>query len=774
MQEELLQFKLQKVWTLVDLPYGKKAIGTKWVFQNKKDESGIVIRNKARLVAQGHTQEEYDKVFALVARIEAIRLLLAYAPLKDLVVYQKDVKSAFLYGKIEEEVYVCQPQGFEDPDFPDKVYKVEKALYRLHHAPRAWYETLSMYLLDNGFHRGKIDKTKELCNAFEKMMHEKFQMSSMGELTFFLGLQVKQKQDGIFISQDKYVAEILKKYDFSEVKNESTPMETQKPLLKDDDAEEVDIHIYRSMIGSLMYLTSSRLILCLQCVYVQAYTDSDYAGASLDRKSTTGGCQLLGCRLISWQCKKQTMVVNSTTEAEYVKIVNEEAQLQALLDEKKVIITESTIRRDLQLEDAKGVDCLPNAAIFEQLTLMGYEKLSEKLTFYKAFFSPQWKFLIHTILQCISAKTIAWNEFSSTMASSIICLATNQKFNFSKYIFGNMVKNLDSVTKFLMYPRKRLFRKSYTIISNNDGTSSRGNGCRTKRKDTELHQTSVPTSVEDEAVNEEMDDNLERVATTATSLDVEQDRGNISKAQSKATPNKPGSQGTSLGGGPRFSARVESSEDEGLGEANASKQGRITDIDANQDIYLVNVHKDKDIFGVNDDDVIVEDAEMLFDFVDDLRELKSVKPKTATTVTAASSRPKAKGIVIHDDGDKVTIDAIPLSSKSLTIFDYKIYQEGKKSYFHIFKADGNSQIYLTFSKMLKNFNSEDLEVIWRLVKDRFENVMPVNHMDRFLFHNLKAIFKHHVEYNVWKNQQGLVKMKNWKLYDSCRVHYVIM
>ncbi|GJT37379.1 putative ribonuclease H-like domain-containing protein [Tanacetum coccineum] len=154
MQDELLQFKLQKVWTLVDLPYGKRAIGTKWVYRNKKDERGIVVRNKARLVAQGYTQEEgidYDEVFAPVARIEAIRLFLAYASFMNFVVYQMDVKSAFLYGKIEEEVYVCQPPGFEDPEFPDRVYKVEKALYGLHQAPRAWYETLSTYLLENGF-----------------------------------------------------------------------------------------------------------------------------------------------------------------------------------------------------------------------------------------------------------------------------------------------------------------------------------------------------------------------------------------------------------------------------------------------------------------------------------------------------------------------------------------------------------------------------------------------------------------------------------------------
>ncbi|GJY37201.1 putative ribonuclease H-like domain-containing protein [Tanacetum coccineum] len=240
---------------------------------NKKDERGIVIRNKARLVAQGYTQEEgidYDEVFAPVARIKAIRLFLAYASFMGFMVYQMDVKSAFLYGQIEEEVYVCQPLGFEDPDYPDKVYKVVKALYGLHQAPRAWYETLAKYLLDNGFHRGKIDQTlfikkqkgdillvqvyvddiifgstkKELCLEFEKLMHDKFQMSSMGELTFFLGLQVKQKEDGIFISQDKYVTDILKKFGFQDVRTASTPMDTEKPLLKDSDGDDVDVHLY--------------------------------------------------------------------------------------------------------------------------------------------------------------------------------------------------------------------------------------------------------------------------------------------------------------------------------------------------------------------------------------------------------------------------------------------------------------------------------------------------------------------------------------------------
>ncbi|GJX38664.1 hypothetical protein Tco_0251967 [Tanacetum coccineum] len=228
MQEELLQFQIQNVWVLVDCPKGVRPIGTKWVLKNKKDERGIVIRNKARLVAQGYTQEEgidYEEVFAPVARIEAIRLFLAYASYMGFTVYQMDVKSAFLYGTIDEEVYVMQPPGFEDPEFPDKVYRVEKAMYGLHQAPRAWYGTLSKYLLANGFQRGTIDQTLE----FEALMHDKFKMSAMGKLTFFLGLQVLQKNDGIFISQDKYVGDILNKFGYTDVRTAKTPMDKENP-----------------------------------------------------------------------------------------------------------------------------------------------------------------------------------------------------------------------------------------------------------------------------------------------------------------------------------------------------------------------------------------------------------------------------------------------------------------------------------------------------------------------------------------------------------------
>nr|GEW01418.1 copia protein [Tanacetum cinerariifolium] len=406
--EELLQFKMQKVWVLVDLPHRKRAISTKW-------------------------EEEIDseEVFAPVARIEAIRLFLAYASFMGFMVYQMDVKSAFLYGTIEEEVYVCQPLRFEHLDYPDRVYKVVKALYGLHQAPRAWYETLANYLLENGFQRGKIDQTlfikrqkddillvqiyvddiifgltnKDLCKAFEKLMKDKFQISLMRELTFFLGLQVKQKKYEIFISQDKYVVKILRKFGLTDGKSASTSIDIEKPLLQDPDG----VNTPRC--------DEDNLELMELMVFLLPSDEKGRVKTSVDMKK-----------------------------------VNDVMRLQALVDKKKVIITESTIRDALRLDDAEGIECLPNEEIFTELSRTGYEKPSAKLTFYKAFFSCQWKFLIHTILQCMSAKRTSWNKFSSSMASAVICLSTGRKFNFSKYIFDSLVRNVDSSTKFYMYP----------------------------------------------------------------------------------------------------------------------------------------------------------------------------------------------------------------------------------------------------------------------------------------------------------------------------------
>ncbi|GJR58728.1 putative ribonuclease H-like domain-containing protein [Tanacetum coccineum] len=264
-QEELLQFQLRKIWTLVNLPNGRGPLEQNRSLETKKDERGIVVRNKARLVAQGYTQEEgidYDEVFAPVAKIEAIRLFLAYASFMGFIMYQMDVKSAFLY---------------------------EKALYGLHQAPRAWYETLSTYLIENGFRRGTIDKTlfikKDKGDILLVQVYVDDIIFGSTKKSLYDKFEVQQKKDGIFIRQDKYVAGVLNKFDFATVKTASTPMEPNKALIKDEKADNVD-RIFRYLKGQpklgLWYPKDSPFDL-------EDFYDSDYVGASLDRKSTTGG-----------------------------------------------------------------------------------------------------------------------------------------------------------------------------------------------------------------------------------------------------------------------------------------------------------------------------------------------------------------------------------------------------------------------------------------------------------------------------------------------------
>ncbi|GJX78598.1 putative ribonuclease H-like domain-containing protein [Tanacetum coccineum] len=433
MQEELLQFQIQKVWTLVNPPNGKRAIGTKWVFRNKNDKSRIAVRNKERLVAQGF------------------------------IVYQIDVKSTFLYGTIEEEVYVCQPPSFEDPQSPDKVY-VDDIIFG--------------------------STKKSLCDEFEGLMHKRFQMSSMGGLTFFLGLQVQQKKDEIFISQDKYMAEVLKKFDFATMKTTSTPMEPNKALLKDEEADSVDVYLYKSMIGSLMYLTTSRpdiMFAVCACARdspfnLEIFSDSDYAGASLDRKSTTRGCQFLGKRLISWQCKKQTIVANSTTEAEYVAAAN-------------------CCRQVLWIQN--------------QMLDYGFYIMNTKI--------------------------YIDNE-------STICIMKNPVFHSkTKHIEIRHHFIRDSYGK-------KLIQVIKIHIDHNvaDHLTKAFDVSRTTIRTTVISQSSGPINhVADETVYKEWEDRIERAATTASSLDAKQDSGNINRTQSMATLNESFPQGTDSGSGPR-------------------------------------------------------------------------------------------------------------------------------------------------------------------------------------------------------------------------------
>nr|GEX04019.1 putative ribonuclease H-like domain-containing protein [Tanacetum cinerariifolium] len=486
---------------------------------------GDCCLKKARLVAQGHRHEEvidYDEAFAPVARIEAIRLFLAFASYMGFMVYQMDVKSAFLYGRINEEVYLTQPKGFVDPQHPKKVYKVFKALYGLHQAPRAWYATLSTFLLKHGYRRGTIDKTlflkknnrdiimvqvyvddiifgstkKAWCDEFEALMKGEFQMSVMGELTFFLGLQVQQRPDGIFINQDKYVQDIMNKCNLRSVRMATTPYEATMPKSKNEYDSPVNVHLYRSMISSLMYLTTSRpdiMFVASACsrnqvtpttlnleavkkifkylkgqsklglwypkespLVLEAYSDSDYAGANKDRKSTTGGCQFLGRRLISWQYKKQTIVATSSTEAEYVTAANYCGQpngSRRWISALQVLYMDQSNSFGLPLRsDDDGIADLPIAEIYSGMDNLGYVT-EGKLTFFKNKFLPQWRFLVHTILHCLCTKSGSWDQFGSPIVVTLIFLSDRRRFNWSSYIFKGMVSIIGNAKKFLMYPR---------------------------------------------------------------------------------------------------------------------------------------------------------------------------------------------------------------------------------------------------------------------------------------------------------------------------------
>nr|GEV26302.1 retrovirus-related Pol polyprotein from transposon TNT 1-94 [Tanacetum cinerariifolium] len=887
MMEELLQFKLQEVWTLVDLSYGKRAIGTKWVFRNKNNERGVLIRNKARLVAQEHTQEEgidYDEVFAPIARIEAIRLFLAYASFKDFMVYQMDFKSAFLYRKIKEEVYVCQPLGFEDLDFLDKVYKVEKALYGLHQAPKAWYETLSTYLLDNGFHRGKIEKTLFIRRHKDDILL----------VQVYVDVYFTEKQDGIFISQDTYVAEIIKKYGFLEVKNSSTPIETQKPLLKDEDGDETDVHMYRLMIGSLMYLTSLR-------PDIMFTVGKDFSGRVTPLFPT--------------------MMVQAQEEID--EAVNEE--MDDSLERAATTATSLDVEQDKEeiLPPQKRACFLSssstNFSAPPHLFETGESSHVTRLERYEE--------QIKTILNHLDELPL---EHIKKMEDNI------EGLGFLKPLYLNMINAQDIKHMIAPTPPRDTEPpvKSPIPLFPLVGSSS------------PVRSTTLPPEMAPKRTSTSAAPAMTQAAIRNLVVD-----SVVGTLEGVTTSNGFVSQETSSGGGPRcqetmgdaaaqtslkkrvkklekkqrsrtpklkrlykvgLSTRVEPSEDKGLGEEDTSKQGSIDDIDANIDIYYVNVYTDKDIFGVNDDEVKdkgkdkmvepehvkkfskkvqlmldeelafklqaeeeeeriargnaqhikdvniawddvqakidadyelaqrlqaeeqeeltdTEKAKLFMQFLKKHRKFfatKRAKEKRIRPPTKAQQRSimnfrtelveeslkkagaeitqegslKRKGDdleqersrkqkvendkeskelkkcfeIIPDNGDDVTIDATPLFSKSPIIVDYKIYQEGKKSLLQIFRADGNSQIYLTFSKMLKIFNREDLEVLWRLVKDRFKKVKPVNHLDSFLLHNLKTMFEHYVGDNVWKNQQVLAKVKNWKLYDSYGVHCVTM
>jgi hypothetical protein len=389
MNDELDQIEKNNMWEKVHRPEGKNIIGSKWIFKNKLNEQGQVVRNKARLVCKGYSQIEgldFDETFAPVARLEAIIIFLSYACHKRFKFYQMDVKSSFINGDLNEEVYMEKLEGFELSNNPDLVCKMKKDLYGLKQAPRAWYHRLDTYLKDKGFKRVTIDNNLYIktegddllivlvyvddiifrCNKdslvkwFSYAMESEFEISIIGELSFFIGLQITQRSEGMFISQEKYLREMLKRFQMEDSKPVGTPMVTGCKLRKDDDSPDVDQSSYRSMIGSLLYITASRPnimhavgmvgryqstpkqshLLVVKRIFrylketityglwyprnqkfqLTAYLDVDWENCVDERKSTSGGAFFLGDSLAAWLSKKQSFISLSTTEAEYIVV----------------------------------------------------------------------------------------------------------------------------------------------------------------------------------------------------------------------------------------------------------------------------------------------------------------------------------------------------------------------------------------------------------------------------------------------------------------------
>nr|GEU72419.1 hypothetical protein [Tanacetum cinerariifolium] len=555
---------------------------------------------------------DYEEVFAPVARIEVIRLFLAYASFMSFMVYQMDVKSTFLYGTIEEEVYICQPLRFEDPDHPNKVYKVVKALYGLHQAPRAY-----------------------LCKSFEKLMKDKFQMSSVRELTFFLGLHVKQKKDGIFISQDKYVAEILRKFRLTEGKSASTLIDTEKPLLKDPDGEDVDVHTYKSMIGFLMYLTSSRpdimfaICACDLPFDLVAYSDSDHAGASLDRKSTTGGCQFLGYRLISWKYKKQTVVATSSTEAEYVAAASCCAQGRMIddLDKDDAVALMDDKEEDKKEEEAKVV---------KDDQAQGRQAESQA-KIYKIDMDHASKVL----------KVVTAVSEIVTAASTIIFAAEPQVL--AATITDALVKVAAASTR--------------------------------RRKGVIMVEEPKPLKKKQQV---EMDEEYVRKLHAELNKDIDWEVAiEHVKKKAKEDPAMQRYQGMSYDDiCPIFEAKF------------------------NSNIAFLLKTKEQ----------MEEEESRALQSINETPAQKAAKRRKLNEEVEDLKRHLE---IVPDKDDDVYTEATPLARK-VPVVDYEIINLNNKPYYKIIRADGTHQLYVSFLTLLKNFDREDLESLWSLVKERMK------------------------------------------------------
>nr|GEW17605.1 hypothetical protein [Tanacetum cinerariifolium] len=811
-----LTFRIHK-----DHPKRVRPIGTKWVLKNKKDERGIVIRNKARLVAQGHTQEEgidYEEVFAPVARIEAIRLFLAYASFMGFTVYQIDVKSAFLYGTIDEEVYVMQPSGFQDPEFP-----------------------------------------------------------------------VLQKKDGIFLSQDKYVGDILKKFGYSDIRSANTPIDKENPWGKDRTGKDVDFHLYRSMIGSLMYLTASRpdiMFVVCACARHQvtpkechlyavkrnfrylkghpklgiwypkdspfdlvAYSDSDYGGATQDRKSTTRGCQFLGQRLISWQCKKQIIVATPTTEAEYVAAASGYGQVlwiqNQLLDygyhfirdcfEKKLISVDH-IHTDDNVADL--LTKLFDAGRFQYLVFWSTARIKTTDEGTKILATVDGK--PRTISESSIRRNLKLND--EVLMSSVAILPLLCQGEACPTISGlEAGQDRANIVKTSTLPHDSPPR--VTFLAADEGTQDleiaslkarikmledkdRG-GAEPSGEDATIKGRSLETGEEAsvERSTERGSNDTEELVNVLTSLDA----GSILTSGVQVVSVPPTAE-VAIAGIPTGSGMVPTGSPifttasvvtpysrrkgkEKMVESDTPKKKKLQEqIDiqvaremeeqlAREDQRMnEQITRDAEIAKIHAE----EELQMLIDGLDRNNEtiakyLKEYK-QFAVDLSIREKIDMINELVKYQDHYAKVLkyqsqQRKPLSKKQQREFYIrrrKIKRKGlrleqespkkMKTLKEVSKEDlkammqlgGHTAIYQFFVDMLKHFDKQDLTQLWTLVKETFSIRQATSDKEKTLWVKLKRLYEPDVKDQLWTHTQALMHDPvEWRLYDTCGVHHVL-
>nr|GEW53634.1 hypothetical protein [Tanacetum cinerariifolium] len=760
-----------------------RPIGIKWVLKNKKDERGIIIRNKVRLVAQEYTQEEgidYEEVFAPVARIEAIRLFLAYASFMGIIVYRIDVKSAFLYGTIDEEVYVMQPSRFQDPEFLDRVYKVEKAMYGIHQAPRAWYDTLS--------------------KEFEALMNDKFQMSAIDELTFFLGLQVIQKKDGIFLSQDKYVGDILKKFRYSDV---------------------------RSMIGSLMYLTASRQdIMFAVCACARHQVTPKKCHLNVvkrnfrylkDIPSWDYGI-LKNLPLTWWHIQIVIMVVLHKIESQLLEVVsfwekdseqrthefmhvylgfasvyawigiettNQETKILTAVDGKPRTISESSLRRHLKLNDEERISSLPDAELFENLSLMGYNILPNQRRYTRR------------------AIRIAQSKALSPVADEPAYLLRDDRQGeaFPTISSLDAEQDRENIAKTSALPHESSPR--VTSLDADEGTASVSLG-------DVLPTVGVPT-----VGVPTVSGSFPTISATFTTASV-------------VTPYTRRPRGITIGSSQPMRSPIIGAKDKGkekVVESEVPKKRKLQErIDAQvaremeEEFARENqrlseqLTRDSEIARLHAE----EELEMMMEGLDrsneviakHLREYEQAVAKLSVgekleliSELVKYQDHRAKILKYQAQQSKPLLkkeqrefymsldDFVPMSSKEeservkrqglrIDQGSAKRVKTSKSVYEGVSKEElkGMMQLVLleeVYIKALQQFDREDLCQLWTLVKETFSIKQATKDKEKELWVELKRLFKPDFEDQLWTHNQAFMHDPlDWKLYDTCGVHHV--